>query len=58
MNFSMFWFVFCPLDPHILYYPGRQNVADPTDPDPKQWKCLTYLHYHLKKDVYKCKSKN
>ena len=54
----MFWLVFCPLDPHITYYPGRQNVADPTDPDPKQLKCLTYLHYHLKKDVYKCKSKN
>ena len=26
-----FWLIFCPLDPD----PGSQNLADPTDPDPK-----------------------
>ena len=34
-----FWLVFCPLDsdPHTSadLDPGIQNIADPTDPDPK-----------------------
>ena len=29
--FCSFWLIFCPLDPD----PGSQNLADPTDPDPK-----------------------
>ncbi len=29
--FCSFWLNFCPLDPD----PGSQNLADPTDPDPK-----------------------
>ena len=30
-----FWLRFCPLDPDPD--PGSQNLADPTDPDPKHW---------------------
>ena len=44
--FCSFWLIFYPLDPHIFAdpYPGSQNLADPTDPDPdpKHWlKLLT-----------------
>ena len=28
-----FWLILCPLDPDPD--PGSQNLADPTDPDPK-----------------------
>ena len=30
-----FWLILCPLDPHIYADPVTQNVADPTDLDPK-----------------------
>ena len=41
MFFCSFWLLFYPLDPdsRIRPDPGRQNLADPTDPDPKY-----YLH--------------
>ena len=33
--FSSFLVDILPLDPHIFADPVSQNVADPTDPDPK-----------------------
>ena len=35
------------VDPHIFVDPdpGSQNVADPTDPDPKHWTIYTHLFY-------------
>ena len=37
--FCSFWLIFYPLDPD----PGSQNLADPTDPNPKH--CLAKLHF-------------
>ena len=33
------------MDPHIFADsgPGSQNLADPTDPDPKHWKKVSYF---------------
>jgi len=35
--FNSFWLILADPDP------GSKTVADPTDPDPKHWFCLTYL---------------
>ena len=39
--FCSFWLIFYPLDPD----PGSQNLADPTDPDPKHWQKYTESYY-------------
>ena len=33
------------MGPHIFADPGSQNLADPTDPDPKQGSFITTFHF-------------
>ena len=47
------------MDPHIFADPdpGSQNVADPTDPNPKQWFKDLQTKGEKKNEIYEIQSK-